>query len=574
MLTSLPNTPTDLLNWGWPEIEPHYRDLAERPLTAASVADWLADWSQLAVRLDELQKRLYVATTVNTADAEAQARHAAYFAQVYPGAQAAEQTLKRKLLDSGLQPEGFAMPLRTMRAEAAIFREANLPLLAQEQGLYIEHDRIVGAQTVEWEGREVTLPQLQVTIQGAEREVREQAWRLAHDRWLADRKAINSLWTKFLRLRLQVADNAGFGQDYRAYRWQQVWRFDYTPADCLRFQQAIEAVATPAAARIYERRRKRLGVQTLRPWDLGDGWWARPAYPPDVEPLRPFSEAAELEAQTAVMFQRVDPQFGAYFEAMRREGLLDLESRKHKAAGAYCEEFLSARQAFILMNAAGSHDDVSTLLHEGGHAMHVYEKAGLPYFHLQRVGNEFGEVASMSMELLAAPYLAAEAGGFYSEADAARARVEHLEENILFWPFMAVVDAFQHWVYEHPHEALEPDNCDAQWAALWGRFMGGVDWSGLEQVMMTGWNRKAHIHQDPFYYVDYGLAQLGAMQIWQAALKDQAAAVARYRAALGLGGSVPLPQLYQAAGARLAFDADTLRQAVALAEATIDALEG
>jgi oligoendopeptidase F len=352
-----------------------------------------------------------------------------------------------------------------------------------------------------------------------------------------------------------------------------LWRFDYSPQDCVRFGQAIEQVVVPAAARLYERRRKRLGVESLRPWDLGDGWWTRPLAPPGVEPLKPFSNSEELEAGCAAIFRRVDPHFGGYFETMRREGLLDLESRKHKAPGAYCEEYLAARRPFILMNAAGLDDDVRTLLHEGGHAFHVFEKAGLPYWQQQVVSNEFGEVASMAMELLAAPYLAAEEGGFYSRADAARAQVQQLEENLLFWPFMAVVDGFQHWVYENPQAASDPAHCDAQWAALWGRFMQGVDWSGLEQEMATGWHRKGHIHQDPFYYVDYGLAQSGAAQVWRAARQDQAAAVARYRQALGLGGSLPLPDLYAAAGARLAFDAGPLREAVAMMEETIASLE-
>jgi oligoendopeptidase F len=273
------------------------------------------------------------------------------------------------------------------------------------------------------------------------------------------------------------------------------------------------------------------------------------------------------------MLHAVDPELGAYFDIMRADALLDLDNRKHKAPGGYCDAFYVPRRPFIFMNAAGLHDDVTTLLHEAGHSFHVLETAHLPYYHQLAVGNEFAEVASISMELLAAPFLEADRGGFYSPADAARARAEHLETSLLFWPYMAIVDAFQHWVYAHPDDAADSAQCDAQWAALWQRFRPGVDWTGLEDVRDTGWHRKLHIHLAPFYYVEYGLAQLGAVQVWANAVHDQPAAVRAYRAALALGGTAPLPILFQTAGARFAFDAPTLRQAVDLMETTIARLD-
>ena len=226
------------------------------------------------------------------------------------------------------------------------------------------------------------------------------------------------------------------------------------------------------------------------------------------------------------------------------------------------------------MNAVGVQEDVQTLLHEAGHAFHVFEIGALPYIHQKRIGLEFMEVASTSMELLAAPYLSRDQGGFYTQAEAARARIEFLEEAIHFWPYMAVVDAFQHWVYENPRLAGDPDNCDAHWGELWERFMIGVDWSGLEIENVTGWQRKLHILQDPFYYIEYGLSQLGAFQVWQNACKDPAGAVKAYRRALALGGTASLPELYKAVGARFSFDSDTLQQAVDVGMRTIDELEG
>jgi oligoendopeptidase F len=565
MFETLPQAATVMSQWTWPQIEPYFRDLNARPLDPATVTVFLTDWTRLSERLDEIHQRLFIATTLNTADHEAEQQFNTFLDEVYPAVQEAEQQLKEKLLASGLEPAGFELPLRRMRAEAALFRPENLPLFTEEQKLATQYDKIVGAQTVEWAGEELTLPQLQPVYQNPERAVRERAWRLAAQRWLADRAAINELWQKFLKLRQQMAVNAGLS-DFRAFRWQKLHRFDYTPADCFQFHQAIEAEVVPVASRIYEKRRQRLGVETLRPWDLE-------VDPLGRSPLRPYRAAADLPAKGAALFQQLDPHLGAYFETMRGENLLDLENRKNKAPGGYCDALTAAKRPFIFMNAVGLHDDVQTLLHEAGHAFHVFESSALPYYQQLYVGEEFGEVASMAMEYLGGPYLAAP-GSFYTQTEAARARIEHLEGAILFWPYMAVVDAFQHWVYENPQLSADPARCDARWAALWQRFMPGVDWSGLEEEMMTGWQRKPHIHQIPFYYVEYGLAQLGAVQVWRNSLADPAGAVAAYRRALALGGTASLPQLYATAGAKFAFDGPTLRAAVALMVETIERLEG
>jgi oligoendopeptidase F len=565
-MASLPKATDEILAWTWPQIEPHYKELSARPLSATDVNTWLEDWSHVTERVSEMGQRLYVATTVNTADAQAEERYKSFLDTIQPSSEAEEQKLKEKLLASGLEPAGFAIPLRNMRTEAALFREANLPLLTEDFKLSNEYDKIMGAQTVQWEGQEVTLARLLPVYQDTDRAKREKAWRLAADRRLADRSAISDLWGKFLRLRLQMAGNAGFGADYRSFRWQQLQRFDYSPDDCKSFHQAIHEVATPAATRIYERRRKRLGLSSVRPWDLEVDPLGRP-------PLRPFSSIDQFTATTSAIFQRVDAQLGAYFDTMRSEGLLDLDNRKNKAPGGYCTDFLAAQRPFIFMNAVGIHNDAQTLLHEGGHAFHCFEIGALPYVQQKSVGMEFAEVASMAMELLSSPYLSADRGGYYSKQDAARAVIEHLEVSILFWPYMAVVDGFQQWVYENPEAALDPAKCDAEWLRLHQYFMPGLDYSGLEQQRMTGWQNKEHIHEVPFYYVEYGLAQLGAVQVWRNAQKDQAGAVAAYRKALALGGTVPLPQLYATAGARFAFDAATLRSCVGLMEGTIERLQ-
>jgi oligoendopeptidase F len=566
MFSTLPTLYTEFIYWTWSQYAPYYQNLMERSLAADNVAAWLADWSHIAKIVQEAYARLHLATTLNTANPEVEQHFNTFIGEVYPQVEAAEQQLKQKLLDSQLEPEGFEIPLRNMRAEAALFRAANLPLLVENRKLGSEYNKIVGAQTVQWEGEELTLQQIRPIAQNPDRAVRERAWRLASDRWLADRAALNDLWAKTVPLRKQIALNAGCA-DFREYRWRELLRFDYTPADCETFHAAIEAVAVPAAKRIYARAKQRLGVDRLRPWDCDFD-----RDPLNYPALQPFANVADLMEKTEKIFQHVDPQLGEYYTIMRREGLLDLDNRKGKAPGGFCTEFPIAQRPFIFMNSVGVRDDVRTMLHESGHAFHVFETNTLPYIQQLQVTMEFAEVASMSMELLAAPYLPEKFGGFYSEPEAARDRVEHLERIILFWPYMAVVDAFQQWAHTHP-DGADPAACDAKWAELQARFMPGVDWSSLEAEMMTGWHRKQHIHRAPFYYVEYGLAQLGAVQVWRNALTDQAASLANYRKALALGGTRSLPELYQAAGAKFAFDAGTLREAVELIENTIEQLQ-
>ncbi len=555
---SLPEKATEMLGWTWPQFEPYYAELAGRALSAANVEAFLDDWTRLSDRVDEVGTRLNIAKDVNTADREAEQRFNRYLEEIYPKAAEAEQKLKTRLLESGLKPMGFERPLLRMQADAAIFREANLSLKVEVEKLCTEYSKIIGGQTVEWEGKEVTVTQLRPVLMQTDRVRREQAWRQIAARQLKDRAALNELWQKMLKLRLAMAANAGYS-DYRAFRWQEMHRFDYTPENCKQFQQAIEQAVVPAAARIYARRAKQLGLAVLKPWDLD-------ADPQGRAPLAPFKNVDEFKSGVSSILNQVDPQVGSYFQTMMKEGTLDLENRKNKAPGGYCTSYDTLKLPFIFMNAVGLHGDVMTLIHESGHATHVFEARPLPWHQQRHSGLEFAEVASMGMELLAVPYFAKSKGGFYTEDEGARALTENLEKDIQFWPYMAVVDGFQHWVYENPQAALEPANCDRHWTALWNRFMTGVDWSGFEDVVATGWHRKLHIFQVPFYYVEYGLAQLGACQVWANALKDQASAVAAYRKALALGGTKSLPELYAAAGAKFAFDADTLGAVIRLVE--------
>ena len=371
-----------------------------------------------------------------------------------------------------------------------------------------------------------------------------------------------------MALRSQIAHNADL-TDFRAYRWQQMYRFDYTPDDCKQFDEAIEVIVVPFAKRIAAQVRAKLAIETLRPWDMG-------VEPDKLPPLQPFKSVAELEDKAQAVFSRIDPQFGAYFETMRREDLLDLDIRKHKAGGGYCTTFIASNRPFIFMNATSQHGAVQTLLHEGGHSFHVFEAAHLPYFQQRAeryIPSEFAEVASTSMELLCGPYLSVIEGAFYSKLDAARAERGTLLRMVFLWSRTAMGDMFQHWIYENQEAASDPTNCDAKWQELYQRFFPYEDWRGLEEEMKTGWHRILHFFQIPMYMLDYAMAQLGAVQVWRNALQDREAAVRKYRQALALGASVALPALYEAAGAKFVFNAETLSEAVTLIEQRLNELD-
>jgi len=556
------NLTTDaLINLTWGDFESHYEALENEVISALNIEEWMSRWTILSDIQEELYNRAYVATSVNTADKSAEARFDAYMEKIYPNVMAAEQKLKQKLLASGLSVEGFEIPLRNMQAEADLFRENNIPLRIEEEKLSNTFDKITGAQSVDWAGEEKTVRQMEVLLRDKDANTRLTGWKKMAERQLEDRKAINELWVQFMEIREKIARNTGL-DNFRDFRWRELLRFDYSPEDCKSFHDAIEDTVVPIVNRLAEKRKQALGLKTLRYCDIFVDL-------SDEEPLQPFSNVNQLKKGALAIFNNVHPQFAAYFKKLDDEGLLDLENRKNKAGGAYCTEYAYIRRPFIFGNAVGIHDDVQTVLHEGGHSFHSFETFGLPYFQQRAVPIEFAEVASMGMEFLAQRYLEKGKGGFYSSAEAARAQSEHLEQSLMFWPYMAIVDAFQHWAYENPHNGKNPDLCDAKWAELEDRFRPFIDWDGYEDVKMTGWHRKPHIHQIPFYYVEYGLAQLGAAQIWKNTLVNEEKAVNAYRKALSLGGTVSLPKLFESAGAKFAFDAVTLKHAADLMEKKI-----
>ena len=561
-MITLPATPDTFAAATWDDVAPYYEALATVPLDRDSLDAWLAAWSRLEELLGEAGTIAMIAYTGDTADPAKETAYLRFSTELFPKAEEQHVRLSRRLLDFDVPHEDLRTTVEEFRTDARIFREANVPLFSEIEELSARYQKITGGLSVEWEGERLTIPQLQPLLKSQDRAVRERAFRLGAEAYLAQRDALADTFDRMYELRQQAARNAGF-PDHEKFVFQAKHRFDYTPDDCRRFHEAVERTVVPAAARLHEDRRRRLGVDTLRPWDL--------QVDPDNAPaLVPFADTAEFVRTARRMFDAVDPELGRDFGRMADERLLDLESRPGKAPGGYCTKLSHRRLPFVFMNAVGVVDDVNTLVHEAGHCFHAFLAADHPFIWQRGTGSEAAELASMSMELLAAPHLARPTG-YYAPADAYKAQLEHLEDIIVSLAHIASVDAFQSWIYTSG-EGHDRRARDRAWLAIRARFEQGVDWSGLDDERVSRWYRQLHIFELPFYYIEYGIAQLGALQVWRDAMRDYPGTVRRYKQALALGGTRPLPEIYAAAGARLAFDAETMGELVTLVEERMAAL--
>jgi len=556
----LPPSPSAFAKASWDDVAPYFDDLAARPLDPSTIEAWLAEWSRLEELVTEAASRAMIAYTIDTSDREKEADHLRFSTEVLPKMEERSVDLARRLVESGHSTPELATTLARFRTQIEIFRDENVPIFAELEEHSARYQRITGSIMVKWEGVELPLPHLQPYLKSPDRAVRERAFRAASLPYIERRDELATLFDRMYQLRMRAARNAGFA-NFRDYIFPAKFRFDYTPADCERFHEAIEQTATPAVERVMEARRKRLGLDVLRPWDLA-------VDPYREKPLRPFTDASELVGKAQPVFERIDPLLGREFQTMIDEGLLDLESRKGKAPGGYCETLHFSGRPFIFMNAVGLVEDVMTLLHEAGHAFHAFAAHRLPLIWQRHPGSEAAELASMSMELLATPHLTQPAG-YFTAQDARSAWLEHLEDILLSLVHIASVDAFQTWIYTSG-QGDNADARDAAWLRIRSRFERGVDWSGLRQERVARWHRQLHIFMYPFYYIEYGIAQLGAVQVWRNSLEDPVRAVARYREALSLGAVQTLPEIYHTAGARLTFDVDSIAELVQLVERHID----
>lgn len=505
--------------------------------------------SELSAAIAQESSTRYIAMTCQTDDPDREKAYLNFVENIEPKLKPRafqfEQLLVHSEFFEKLNEAKYGVLKRKVRTHVSLFRPENVALETEETKLGQQYQKLVGAMTVQYDGREQTLPQLARYLEEPDRKVRNEVFELMVRRRSQDRETLDQIFDELLKIRVSIAKNAGF-DNYRDYIFKRYERFDYTPSDCEAFQSAVEHFIVPLARRIQEDRKRELGVDVLRPWDLA-------VDPKNRPPLRPFKETDELISKTQKIFDKLDTQLSGDFKLMIDNQLLDLANRKGKAPGGYQSTLQEARMPFIFMNAVGLHRDVETLLHEAGHAFHSLAAREIPLNDYRHAPIEFCEVASMSMELLAADHL----DQFYPPEEKRRAVLGHLKDIIGLFPWIAQVDAFQHWIYLHPrHSRKERTHA---WLELTQRFGGIEDWSGYEFSRETLWHKQLHIFEVPFYYIEYGIAQLGALQIWQNAQRDLKRTIEQYRQGLSLGGSRPLPELFKAAGIRFDFSEATIR---------------
>lgn len=535
----------------WNELEPLFQQLVDEAGSLDSpgaIEGWLMRQSELGAVIDEEYSRRYIAMTCDTSSKEKETAYLHIIENILPKTKPYWDRLNRAYLKlparKALPPARYAVLDRDVENDVRLFREENIPLQTEDSKLSQQYQKLCGAMMVTWRGEEKTLQQMAPFLEENDRAVREEAWRLISRRRMQDSGVIDDLLDQMIEVRQRIAKNAGF-ENYRDYMHQAKGRFDYSPGDCFAFHEAVEKEMVPLLARVRRERRADLGVGSLRPWDLGNDSKGR-------APLRPFNDEARLEDGCQSIFNAVDPDLGGQFRQMRENGLLDLGSRKGKAPGGYQSTLEEIRYPFIFMNAAGTDKDVYTLLHEGGHAFHAFAARHDPLLFYRHAPLEFCEVASMTMELMAYDHLEA----FYTREEAGRSRRHHTEQLLTLFPWIASIDAFQQWLYttDDPSRGAR----EAKWLEIEARFSPEIDWGGLDTEHRSMWQRQLHIFQVPFYYIEYGIAQLGALQIWLKSKTDRREAIRRYRAGLALGGSRPLPELFDASGARFDFSTATI----------------
>jgi oligoendopeptidase F len=562
----------------WPQIAPLFGQLEARAPKCRSVAElelWLLDWSELNAALDEESSRRYIAMTCHTDSADAEKAYLHFVENVEPQLKPRQFELEKiyvahpqreELLKVGVQASAcapadklklelqprYAVFDRDVKNHVELFRPQNVPLETEEARLCQQYQKLTGALTVNFRGAEKTLVQMGRYLEEPDRALRQEAWELVAKRRLQEADKFDDIFDRQIKLRTQIAKNAGF-ENYRDYAFRRLGRFDYTPDDCAKFHDAVEKEVMPIVRELHAHRRRQLKLDKLRPWDLSVDPLNRP-------PLKPFGEVGEMVSRTQKIFDRLDGGLAGGFRQMDDLKLLDLDNRKGKAPGGYQSTLSESRLPFIFMNAVGLQRDVETILHEAGHAFHALATRDEDLYAYRGAPIEFCEVASMSMELLGNEFIEE----FYSTADDAnRARRVHLEGVVGVFPWIATVDAFQHWIYTHPEHNREERM--VAWLRLMNRFGGGVDWSEFEVARANLWHRQLHIFLHPFYYIEYGIAQLGALQVWANSKRDKARTLGDYKKSLALGGSRPLPELFQAAGCKFQFDAATIKPLIQLA---------
>jgi oligoendopeptidase F len=550
----------------WSALEPYFTELLAREINnVEELTQWLQDQSELEAAINEDACWRQIKMTCDTTNKTLEDAFNFFCLEIQPKIQPFADALNKKLVESPLVQEldhvEFHTYLRNVKKSIELFREENIPLQAEMAVLQQQYGQITGAMSVEIDGQSYTLQQAAKFLESEDRNKREAVYRIIQTRRLQDQDKLNELFNKLVAIRNQEAANTGM-PDYIAYRFKELGRFDYGQKDCFQFHEAVKKHVLPLVSVLHEKKRAELGVDTLRPWDLE-------AEPAGRKPLHPFKTGEELLQKTIDCFQKLNPFFADCLRKMGEMKHLDLESRQGKAPGGYNCPLAESGAPFIFMNAAGQMHDVTTMVHEGGHAIHSFLAHPLTLNGFKEYPMEIAEVASMSMELFTMDYW----DSFFDDAqELKRAKIHQLERVITLFPWIAVIDKFQHWIYSHPQHTNEERT--TAWMDILSEFHDGVvDFTGLDQFRMNAWQRQLHLFEVPFYYIEYGIAQLGAIGMWMQFKQNKEQALQNYCESLQLGGTRTLPELYKTAGLSFDFSPEKIKVLMDFVKAELEKID-
>ncbi len=547
----------------WEGLEPYFKALLDREITnKLTLESWMQDLSELEAFISEDACWRQIKMTCDTTDKSLEAAFTFFCMEIQPKIQPYADALNKKLIQcpftKELDEKEYFTYLRSVKKSIELFREENITLQAELSVLQQQYGTIAGRMTITVDDKEYTLQQAAQFLESEHRAKREEVYLKIQERRLQDQQEMHDLFTSLIQKRHQVALNAGF-ENYRDYKFAELGRFDYTKEDCFKFHEAIKTHVLPIIDKIYERKKNKLGLVTLKPWDTE-------AEPAGTKPLRPFTDGQDLFNKSVSCFEQINPFFAECLKKMDALKHFDLESRQGKAPGGYNCPLAESGAPFIFMNAAGQMSDVTTMVHEVGHAIHSFLAHPLPLSAFKEYPMEIAEVASMSMELFTMNHWQA---FFDNVHDLNRAQEHQLERTITIFPWIAIIDKFQHWVYENPNHSIEERT--QAWTSIAKEFStDSIDYSGLDQYRAIGWQRQLHLFEVPFYYIEYGIAQLGAIGMWMQYQKNPTLALENYMNALSLGGTKTLPELYQTAGISFDFSSSYVKT---LMDFTRDELE-
>lgn len=538
---------SESVSFEWENIKAYFEELMSRKINSLDdLKAWLKDRSELTAVLEEEFAWRYIRMNIDTTEESHQKAFQHFVQNINPKIAPFEDALNRKLNDSPFTKQlrkepDYAIMLKSTKSQIELFREENIPIQTQLEEDAQKFGSIAAKMSIELDGQEYTLQQAAKFLKSTDRALREKVYKLIQERRSQDKEKLDELFDHLIELRQKVAENADF-DNYRDYMFKAMGRFDYTPEDCSEFHDSIAETVVPLADKMAAKRKELLGIDKLRPWDTAVDIEGK-------EPLKPFENGRELVEKTMACFNRIDPFFGSCLQQMDEKNHLDLESKKGKAPGGFNYPLYESGLPFIFMNAVGAFRDVTTMVHEGGHAIHSVLTHPLELVEFKGLTAEIAELASMSMELISMDHWDV---FFDKEEDLKRAKRDQLLDVLGTLPWIATIDKFQHWIYTHKnHSREERENF---WLSLMEEFGSKhIEWKGLEKFKKSAWHKQLHLFEVPFYYIEYGMAQLGAVAIWKNYRENPTKAIEQYKKALSLGYTRSIHEVYEAAGVSFDF---------------------